>query len=155
MFERNFGRIGFDHYVSILGVPDATPLMPDEPWTYRGLEFGGTEFPTTTEILNLVGAFDNVWLVLSMQTVDRSDSITTAFESVYGAPQMYSSMASTYSSTLASMEPMIHRGPPYGYPGEREIRKSKSAELYRNGPRRRSKMPPERRLKPNMRAATH
>jgi hypothetical protein len=89
VFERNFGRIGFDHYTSIIGAPDATPLMPDEPWTYRGLEFGGTETSTTTEILELVGAFDNVWLVLSMQIVDRSDSIMTAFERVYGPPQMY------------------------------------------------------------------
>jgi mannosyltransferase len=89
VFERNFGRIGFDHYASIIGAPDATPLMPDEPWTYRGLEFGGTGTPTTTEILELVSAFDNVWLVLSMQIVDRSDSITTALESVYGAPQMH------------------------------------------------------------------
>jgi hypothetical protein len=89
VFERNFGRIGFDHYASIIGPPDATSLMPDEPWTYRGLEFGGTNDPGTTEILELVGEFDKVWLVLSMQIVQRSDSITTAFESVYRAPQVY------------------------------------------------------------------
>jgi hypothetical protein len=59
-----------------------------------------------------------------MQIADRSDCITTAFESVYGAPQMYEVKASTYSSTLASIEPMVLSRVTIRMPRGREIRKS-------------------------------
>ena len=89
VFERTFGRIGFDHYSVGIGAPAAKPLVPAAPWTYRGLELGRTNFPSTSDILEAVDGLDQVWLVLSMQIEERSVAITSAFEKTYGPPRMY------------------------------------------------------------------